>query len=113
MIAPDAELLRTTASTLERASTRIKAQTAPSRIKAASRPAPRPGPSIAELVRRWDADVFSGGGRFDRDAWEDIERAKTAETNRQLEQRSQQAQEQPAPRSVETSPSRRNRGGVE
>jgi hypothetical protein len=95
MIAPgDAELLRTTASMLERAWTRIKAQTAPARIKAASRPAPRPGPSIAELVRRWDADVFPGGGRFDRDAWEDIERAKTAGKNRQLEQRSQQAQEQ-------------------
>ena len=89
----DAALLNSTASALEQVSTRVKAGDIRTRAKSSARPS-RPQLNVAELVRRWDKDAFSGGGTFDRDGWEDVESRRVAEQNRVLRERQRKLEEQ-------------------
>jgi hypothetical protein len=87
MIFPDdAELLREAAGRFETAATRVKAGGLRPRAKAA------PQPSIADMIRAWDAEQMSGGSPSSRDP--DIEAARVAEMNRQLAERNRSIEEQ-------------------
>jgi hypothetical protein len=86
----DAALLRSTANALSQISTRIKSADVRPRAKAA----PAPGPSIVDVIRELDAEQMASGGPFNRDAFEDVERARIAEQNRQLADRQRKAEEQ-------------------
>jgi hypothetical protein len=52
-----------------------------------------PRPSIAELLRAQDSATTASAGPFDRDTFEDVERERIAEANRQLAARDRQGEE--------------------
>jgi hypothetical protein len=88
----DRELLKAAAGRLETVSTRIKAATpAWSRVKAA--PAPRPESDIAAMIGVENSERMASAGPFDRDSFEDLERARIEEQNAQLAARDRQGEE--------------------
>jgi len=78
----DRDLLRTTANTLARASTRIKSAEIRPRVKT-DRPAPRP----VDLVTIMRAEQLFNGPPFNRTEYEYPELLRVAEANRQLAER--------------------------
>lgn len=85
-------LLRQAGQMLARLADRTKALALrrSDRVKAGARPAPRPEPDVAAMLRAQDAEQMASAGPFDRTEFEELERERTAEANRQLAERNRQ-----------------------
>ena len=64
------------------------------RVKAGARPAPRPEPDVAAMIRAETEEQMASAGPFDRTEFEELERRRVEEANKQLAETQRRLEEE-------------------
>lgn len=76
------------------------------RVKAGARPARRPAPDVAAMIRAETAEPMASAGPFDRTEFEELERRRVEEANRRLAETQRRLEEERRRRIGQTEPER-------